>query len=178
MSVPSPEEVRAWGTFAEERGYDFTPPSAYPNDDLCILAQVDGTAIALSTRAQKKGGHETRARAVARHAMVGRVEIRRAQWTDGPVGIFRGRSKTGHADLDATLSTFTSSGALLDTVVDPLTVEILRELHDAPRFALVYEDGAITVRWAGIERARKRLDAAVRLSAYLAVAGCESSPYR
>ena len=171
-------EIHAWETFAQARGYRFTPPSAYPHDDLAIEAHVDGAAIELSTRARKKNGAETRARAEARHTMRGRVEIRSAHWMDWWTVLFRGRWKTGLADLDAKLATFTSSAALLDAIVDPLTVEVLRALGDKPRFALVYENGAIALRWEGVELSPDPLDTALQLTAHLAVAGWEVSPYR
>ena len=171
-------EIDAWQTFARERGYRFATPSGSPNADLAIDARVEGTAIELRTRAQKKGGFETRARADARHTMLGRVAIRSAHPMDRIIGIFLGRSTTGHADLDARLSTFTSSAALLATILDALTVEVLRGLGGKPRFALVYDRGAITLRWAGVELAPEPLDAALRLAAHLAVTGSEISPYR
>jgi len=171
-------EINAWQTFAQERGYRFTAPAGDPSDHLAIDARIGGTAIEIRTSAQRKGGSETRARADARHAMLGRVAIRSARPLDGMIGVFLGRSRTGHADLDAKLSTFTSSAALLATILDPLTVEVLRLLGGKPRFALVYENGAITLRWACVEIVPAPLDAALRLAAHLAVAGSEISPYR
>ena len=178
MVSPLPPEIHAWETFARERGYRFTSPSGYPNAELAVEAYVKGNRIELDTRTRKDGSCETRARATARHAMLGRVEIRSARWMDRVTGIFRGRSTTGHLDLDATLSTFTSSAVLLETILDASTLEAVRALGAKPRFALVYENGAIALRWAGVELSPEPLDTALQLTAHLAVAGWEVSPYR
>lgn len=170
--------IKAWESFARDHGYRFTPPSGYPNDELAIEARVDGTTIALTTRRHKKAGRETRVRALARHAMLGRVDIRSAHWTDWLVARFRARGETGEADLDADLTTFSSSDALLRALLDPLTIETLRKLRAKHRLALVYENGAITLRWAGVELSPPLLDAAVSLVAFLALTGTEVSPYR
>lgn len=172
------ESVAVWETFARQHGHDFKPPSGYPHDDLAITARIDGAEIALSTRRQKNGAFETRVRATARHAMVGRVEIRTTHWFDSLTGLFRGRTRIGEVELDGTLSTFASSAALLRTLLDPLTLAMLRSLREKHHVALVYEHGAIALRWTGVELSAPLLDSALKLAAYLALAGGAPSPYR
>lgn len=174
-----PASIHAWETFARERGFRFTPPAAYPEDDLAIEARVDGIDVTLTTRRREEGIVETRIRAAARHAMRGRVEIRTARWNDGLVGLVRGRRSTGAADVDEALSTFTSSEPLLRAILDERMLETLRVLKDKRRMTLAYEDGAIAIRWEGVERSPAVLDSALGLAAYLAVSGIgERSPYR
>lgn len=174
------QSIRVWEAFAEERGLHFTPPADYPNDELAIVGRLDGIDLSITTRRHTKGEPETRVRAVARHAMLGRVEIRTPRFGDRAVGLLRGRVSLGEPDLDAELSTFTSSAPLLHAILDSRLVDTLRALKDNPRLELVYEDGAITIRWSGVERAPQRLDAAINLAVHLAVSvpAREASPYR
>ncbi len=173
-----PSTIHAWEAFARERGYRCSTPSGYPNDDLAVEASIDGVTIVLSTRRTKKGYIATSVRAVARYAMLGRVEIRSTHWSDALVGVVRGRRRIGETDLDARLSTFTSAAPLLRALLDPFTIETLRAFRDKERLALVYENGVIALRWFGVEASPQLLEASVRLAAYLALTGGQASPYR
>lgn len=169
--------VSTWESFARDRGFRFTPPASYPNDELAIDGNVDGIEVSLSTRRHHKSV-ETVVRATSRHAMLGRVEVRPRRWGDRIVAAVRGAKSTRDPTLDEALVVYTSSDALLHVVLDERTLSTLRELYQRPLITFVYEDGMIVIRWVGVEESPELLDMAMGLAAHLAVTGSEVSPYR
>jgi hypothetical protein len=107
----------------------------------------------------------------------GRVVVRPPGEWDELVAQLRERHDFEDPELDRWLVVKTSSKGLARVVLDARVLQTVRALAPG-RLELSYEDGAIELTWAGVERNFAILDDVLEVLAYLAVQGGELSPYR
>jgi hypothetical protein len=138
---------------------------------------VEGTKVSIAGVGSVEHGFHTRAVADAKIAMRGRVVVRPPGDWDELVAKLRERHYFEDPDLDRWLVVKSSSKGLARVVLDARVLQTVRALAPG-RLELSYEDGAIELTWAGVERNFAILDDVLEVLGYLAVQGGELSPYR
>lgn len=165
-----------WAAFAVTKRLRFVP-----SDDMGMPrldGSIEGTEVALAAVGNPQSGYRTRAVAVAKFPLAGKVRVRPpGTWSD-LLGQVRRRRFFGDRSLDDRLVVTASSSALARTVVDPRVVETVRVLAGRRLDELSYVRGAIAIEWGGVERELAVLDDVIDVLGYLAVRGSELSPYR
>ena len=163
-----------WAAFAQSRSLPFVVvESGLP----AFAGYVEGTEVAVNAVGSVDLGFRTRSIAAAKIPLRGKVKVAPPGDWDEIVSHVWTPHFFGEPELDRLLVVKTSSQSLAHTVLDPRVVQTLRVLAPA-RCELSYEDGAISLLWAGIERDYAILDDVLDVLGYLAVRGNEASPYR
>lgn len=169
------EETRVlWRSFVATRALRLVDiPSGLP----AFEGTVESTKVSIAAAGSVEHGFHTRAVADAKIAMRGRVVVRPPGDWDELVAKLRERHYFEDPELDRWLVVKTSSKALARVVLDARVLQTVRALAPG-RLELSYEDGAIELTWAGVERNFAILDDVLDVLSYLAVQGGEPSPYR
>jgi hypothetical protein len=175
------DEARVvWERFALERGFSCLVRPGTEGKLCDLTCRHEGQVVTVASEGDRANGFETEARASSPLAMRGTVVVRPSgdldRWRRALFG--RPRLCLGVDALDTILSVRASSEALGRAVLDARTVSFLEAVVGRPLRRLRYADGAIAVRWAGVERDVVLLMDAIELVAYLAVTGTAMAPYR
>jgi hypothetical protein len=175
------DETRAlWQGVASDRGFSCIV-RPFTEGKLCELScRIESHTVTVVSDGDRARGFDTEARTSSPFAMRGSVLVRPSgdfdRWRRALFG--RPRVGIGVEELDAVLSVRASSEALGRAVLDARTVSFLRAVVGRPLRMLRYADGAVAVRWAGIERDVAFLLDAIDLVAHLAVTGTAVTAYR
>jgi hypothetical protein len=169
------EEARViWNGFAELRKLRSTVGA----EGLPVLeGRIASTDVTVAAIGSVEDGFRTRATAEAKIALRGKVEVAPpGEWSE-LVAHVKPRHFFEDRELDRMLVVKTSSEGLARTVLDERVLQTVRALAPA-RLELSYDEGAIGLVWAGVERDHAILDDVFDVLAHLAVRGSEASPYR
>lgn len=169
------QETRAlWQSFVATRRLQLVDaPSGLP----AFAGAVESTKVSIAAVGSVEHGFHTRAWAHAKIPMRGRVAVRPPGDWDDLVAQLKERHYFEDPELDRWLVVKTSSKGLAHVVLDARVLQTVRALAPG-RLELSYDDGAIELTWAGVERNFAILDDVLAVVAYLAVQGGELSPYR
>ena len=148
-----------------------------PNGLPALEGTAESTKVTIAAVGSVEHGFHTRAVADATIPMRGRVLVRPPGDWDELVATLRERHYFEDPELDRWLVVKTSSKGLAGVVLDARVLQTVRALAPG-RLELSYEDGAIELTWAGVERNLAILDDVLEVLAHLAVQGGELSPYR
>jgi hypothetical protein len=171
------ESRRCWATFAHQQGLQLaigTDPERLP----VVTGRVSGIAIELRAAGHRYRGFVTESRATARLPLRGKVRLRPSTDFDQFLKPLLRRRAFDDPVLDAPLTLRGSSASLIAAILDDPVRALLRRLVQRPLDRFVYDSGAITIRWAGVERSLDLLAEVVEITAHLAVTGSEVSAYR
>jgi hypothetical protein len=169
------EETRAlWRSFVATRRLRLVDA---PNGLPAFEGMVESTKVCVAAVGSVEHGFHTRAVADAKIPMRGRVAVKPPGDWDDLVAKLKERHDFDDPDLDRWLVVKTSSKGLAHVVLDARVLQTVRALAPG-RLELSYEDGAIELTWAGVERNFAILDDVIDVLGYLAVQGGELSPYR
>jgi hypothetical protein len=169
------EETRVlWHTFVSTRPLRIVEtPSRLP----AFEGAVQNTPVSVSAVGSVDLGFHTRALADAKIPLRGSVQVGPPGDWDELVSQLVHRHFFEDPELDRWLVVRTSSKGLAHVVLDQRVLQTVRSLAPG-RLELSYEDGAISLTWAGAERNFAILDDVIDVLVYLAVQGGELSPYR
>jgi hypothetical protein len=169
------DETRVlWQSFVATRALRLVQA---PNGLPAFEGTVESTKVSIAAVGSVERGFHTRAVADAKIAMRGRVAVKPPGDWDELIAQLRERHYFEDPELDRWLVVKTSSKGLARVVLDARVLQTVRALAPG-RLELSYEDGAIELTWAGVERNFAILDDVLDVLAYLAVQGGELSPYR
>jgi hypothetical protein len=168
------ETTGIWRAFAEERKFRYVEvTSGLP----AFEASIEGTLVAVSGVGSMDLGFHTRVIADAKYPLHGKVKVAPPGDWDDLIAHVKHRDFFEAAALDEALVVRSSSQSLAHTVLDERVTKTLSVLAPA-RVDLIYENGSISLMWSGVERALPILDDVLEMTAYLAIRGSETSPYR
>lgn len=168
------ETADIWEAVAAQRNLRFERlDSGLPSFEV----NVEGTRVGVSGVGSVEVGFHTRVFAEGTSPLRGKVKVGPPGDWDALVGHVKHRDFFADRALDDALVVRSSSQSLAHTVLDERAAKTLRVLAPA-RVELTFEDGAITVVWAGVERDFAILDDAVDMASCLANRASETSAYR